>query len=830
MNNFLYHALAAVGAIRSYPAPQPVTWETVFGSGRHNLSGVSVTEYSSLRHSPVWCGVTTLAADVARVPLSLYKVLPNGGKIPFKTHRLYRILHDDANPEMTSYKFRETMQALCLLFGNAYAEIVRTELGDVAGLYPILPSRVVPFREERGGRLRYRVSNPNGGQSVVAPENILHLSSVSFDGIIGESMVSHASESIGLGMAAEKFGAAFFGNGATFGGVASYDQKLDPAQRADIQTAIEAIHQGVDRAHKILVLGMGAKFTERGTKPSDAQMTELRDFQVREVARWLKMPPHKLQDYKDAHFTNVEHSEISYWVGCVGSWFKMWEQELTRKCVKPLEYGQQAIGFNMNAQMRGDSQARGEFYSKMFGIGALSVNDILQLEDMNPIGPSGDLHLVPLNMVPLERYNEMIDAQIEAKKPKEIAAPKPEPAVDEETQRKLVQAIEERDAAVAEARAHQERVREKETEIAAQAGTLEAVRAAAAEQAERANVAGAGRDVAVLEAEEARHAVVAHQAMLEQRQAELAALEAARVALETRAAAAEQATRDASEQAAARARAASAAADARIEQEAARAAEAEAARLSSVEQETTLRQAHEAATRDLAAATARESELSEARAREAEEARAAVAAAEARIAQEAAKVAEAETARLLAVDQEVTLRQAHDTVTRDVAAFTTRATELETDLQKRKDAELDRLTRVVAAHRGLIVHAVQRLLRPEVDRARRRQATPEQLRKWVDAFYVTHRDVCADEFYPAVMTHLAWKRSDEDPRTVARAMAEAHCAQSERELLAVLDGTDDPQDLHVALERVLGRWEQDRPQTAADGLLHDELTYIATFQ
>jgi hypothetical protein len=400
----------------------------------------------------------------------------------------------------------------------------------------------------------------------------------------------------------------------------------------------------------------------------------------------------------------------------------------------------------------------------MFGIGALSVNDILALEDMNPIGPSGDLHLVPLNMVPLERYDEMIDAQIAAKKPKEIAAPKPEPAVDEETQRKLVQALEERDAAVAEARAHQERVREKEAEIATQAGVLEAVRTAAAEQAERAHVAGAGRDVAVLEAEEARRAVVAHQALLEQRQAELTALEAARLELETRAAAAEQATRDASEQAAARAC-------------------------------------------------------------EVEEARAASAAAEARIVEEAARAAEAEAARLSSVEQEATLRQAHEAVTRDVQTFTTRATELESDLQKRKDAELDRLTRVVAAHRGLIVHAVQRLLRPEVDRARRRQATPEQLRKWVDAFYVTHRDVCADEFYPAVMTHLAWKRSDDDPREVARAMAEAHCDDSVRQLQTVLDGSD-PEEFHATLERMLIRWEQERPTQLADKVLHDEVSYI----
>src|SRR5688500_5420517 len=242
----------AWSAVRSFPAPQPVTWETVFGTHAFNPSGVSVNEHTMLHHSPVWAGVSTLSRDVAKLPLILYRNLPNGGKEPFKSHRLYRILHDEWNPEMTSYKARETMQALCLLYRNAYAEIVRNDLGEPAGMYPILPSRVTPVRDDKTGRLAYRVSNPNGGQTYLSSENMIHLSGMSLDGVIGESLAAHANESISLGLAAEKFGGSFFGNGATFGGVIEVPGLLDPVAKTSVREAIEAVHAGVERAHQIL--------------------------------------------------------------------------------------------------------------------------------------------------------------------------------------------------------------------------------------------------------------------------------------------------------------------------------------------------------------------------------------------------------------------------------------------------------------------------------------------------------------------------------------------------------------------------------------------------
>jgi len=772
MRQQLYKMLVAIRAVP--PPPRPLTWESFFGESSSGLAGVSIDESNALNYSPVWCGVSTLSRDVAKLPLEFYRNnTRTGGKDKFKTHNLYRILHDEPNPEMTSFKFRETMQALCLLYGNAYAEIIRDTLGRPAGMYPLVPTRVCPLRTENG-RLFYRVTNYSGGETDVPSANMIHLSSLSTDGVLGHGIVMHARESFGLGVAAEKFGASFFGNGATFGGVVEVPTSLKGVQgeetKDNVRKAIEAVHAGVERAHKILVLGAGSKFTERGTKPNEAQFTETRKFQINEVARWLTMPPHKLGDLENAHFTNIEEQELQYYVGTVSGWLEMWEQELTRKLVSPLEYSQQTIEHNLDGVMRGNSTQRAEFYSKMHAIGAYSINDILRKENMNPIGPEGDMHLVPLNMIPAERYNEWINVTIEAKKapppPKALPAPK-DTDPDEEAERMQALIAEIRSATlrteehVARAVAAESRAAQETTQREAFEAIAARERTAAEESAEALRVARA----ALAEADEVRAAErLAHEAEV-----------AARLEAERRAAASDEARAAVATLADERA-ALVAAADTKL------IAALEEARASDMHRITS--ELIPALVEDLRALSEQTVMVTE------------------------AQRSQVESERLAAESR--------------AQAETTSAA-----LEARKADEIDRLSRVVAAHRALIVDVVARLLRPEVDRARRRQVTPESLRKWAEAFYQTHRDVCAEALYPAVLTHLAWKRSDEDPRTVARALAESHCALSERQLEAVLTGAE-PDEFHGALEQLLLRWEQERPSAVADAILADEILYIGS--
>jgi len=772
MRQQLYDALVALRVLP--PPPPPATWESFFGESGTMLSGVAVDESTALNYSPIWCGVFRLSRDVAKLPLEFYRNTKNGGKEKFKEHRLYRILHDEPNPEMSSFKFRETMQALCLLYGNAYAEIVRDGVGRPAGMYPIVPTRVQPMRSD-AGRLFYRVTNYSGKQTDLPAANMIHLSSLSTDGIIGHGIVMHARESIGLGVATEKFGASFFGNGTTFGGVVEVPGTLKGPEgeqtKENIRKLIEAVHAGVDRAHKILVLGAGSKFTERGTKPNEAQFIETRKFQITETARWLMMPPHKLGDLENAHFTNIEEENIDYHVGTVAGWLEMWEQELTRKLVSPLEYAQQTIEHNTEGALRGDSGKRAEFYSKMYAIGAFSINDILRKENMNPIGPEGDMHLVPLNMIPAERYGDWIDATIAAKKAPPQALP-PDPAADDPKDAERMLAL------------------------------IDEIRAATVRSEEHVTRAVAAEARAAQDSEHAAEWQVTAEREQAAARAAADALSTAQSALGDAQAARDQALRAQGEEARHR------------EEAQARADAAEATRVAAV-----------ASAEERAALVAdAQTQLAAALAQAAQESARADASAEER----ATAVADVQQAQQTIVERDAALAEAQRAAVEAATLTTTVRAQvlvLDTSLMERRAAELDRLTRVVSAHRALIVDVVVRMIRPEVDRARRRQGTPESLRKWADAFYQTHREVCTDALYPAVLTHLAWKRSDEDARVVARSFAEAHCALSERQLETVLTGAE-PEEFHAALEQLLLRWEQERPTALADTILADEIRYI----
>ena len=395
-----------------------------FDGGGSSLAGVSVTEHTALRNSAVWAAVGLISDDVSSLPLMLYKRLENGGKQKFDTHPLYRLLHDEPNPEMSSMVFRRTMQAHVLIWGNGYAEIERDGVGRPVYLWPLEPERVRHDRD-RAGNVIYRVMSASGGEAIIPAADMLHLVGRSHDGSVGSSLVQHARESIGLALAAEQFGSTFFGNGATFGGVISFKGPKPPEMSENgYKESLEARHQGVKRAHKLLALYNDAQYKETGVEPNSAQFLETRQFQILEVCRWFKLPPHKLAHLSDATFSNVEQQNVDYFVSAIRPWLVLWEQELTRKLVRPLERSIQAIEHSVEGFLRGDSAARAAFYRALFDLGAITPNEIRAYENMNPL-PGGDLSFVPANnLVPLEKIGEYADAMIDRLE----AAAKPEPA------------------------------------------------------------------------------------------------------------------------------------------------------------------------------------------------------------------------------------------------------------------------------------------------------------------------------------------------------------------------------------------------------------------
>jgi HK97 family phage portal protein len=478
-----------------------------------NATGVPVNEWTALNYSAVWSAVARIAGDISSLPLFLYRRTKDGGKERYDAHPLYRLLHDQPNPEMTSMVWRRTLQAHALTWGNAYAEIVRDGGGRVIELWPITPDRVLPQRDGRG--LFYRVSNPSGGEIVILPEDMLHLHGLGYDGVLGYSVIHHARESLGLGMATERFGGTFFGNGSTFGGILSHPSTLTEPARKNLRESIDSRHQGVDRAHRFIILEEGLKYEKLGIPPNDAQFLETRKFQLEEVARWFNIPPHKLGALDRATHSNIEQQETDYYISSLGPWLQNWEQELTAKLIARSEVNIQLIEHNLEGKLRGDSTARGEFYSKNFSVAAFTPNEIRAVENRSPIA-GGDEAFVPLNLIPLNLVRPYWEAQIEAKKappsPPNPQASPTDAAMNREDIAKLIDELatarrltQEKEDALDRQRQDVQTLRDEKTQAQTVASTLAAdlatERAAHAESAAQCAVADATIDATRLDLE-----------------------------------------------------------------------------------------------------------------------------------------------------------------------------------------------------------------------------------------------------------------------------------------------------------------------------------------
>src|SRR5262245_13444915 len=286
----------AAQAVRSHwlgpgSSTDPAQSEMLFG-GPRSTAGLAVSEDSALNYAAVWAATRLISECVSSIPLFLYR-RDGKGKSRFEEHRLFRILHDEFNPEMSSMVARETLQAHVLLWGNAYAEIQRDASGRVAALWPITPNRVQPYRDPQlpGRPLRYAVTDEAGRSVTLRPDELLHIPGLGFDGVKGYSVVRRAREAIGLGLGTERFGAAFFGSGSTMAGVIEYPSTLTDTALKNFRDRWNAAHQGVDKAHQVAVLEGGMTWKKTGIAPDDAQFLETRKFQTVEIARWFNLPP-----------------------------------------------------------------------------------------------------------------------------------------------------------------------------------------------------------------------------------------------------------------------------------------------------------------------------------------------------------------------------------------------------------------------------------------------------------------------------------------------------------------------------------------------------------
>ena len=378
-------------------------------------SGKAVTECSAMQMTAVYSCVRILSEAVAGLPLHFYKYTDSGGKAMAHDHPLYRLLHDEPNPEMSSFVFRETLMTHLLLWGNAYAQIIRNGKNEIVALYPLMPNKMSVDRDE-SGRLYYTYYR--GSDEAIKdkefavtlqPTDVLHIPGLGFDGLVGYSPIAMAKNAIGMAIACEEYGAKFFANGAAPGGVLEHPGTIKDPQR--VRESWQSTFGGSGNANKIAVLEEGMKYTPIGISPEQAQFLETRKFQINEIARIFRVPPHMVGDLEKSSFSNIEQQSLEFVKYTLDPWVIRWEQSIQRSLLSKDEKAAYFVKFNLEGLLRGDYQSRMNGYAIGRQNGWMSANDIRELENLDriPAEDGGDLYLINGNMLPLQNAGAFAD-------------------------------------------------------------------------------------------------------------------------------------------------------------------------------------------------------------------------------------------------------------------------------------------------------------------------------------------------------------------------------------------------------------------------------------
>ena len=369
-----------------------------FGS---SMSGKSVTPSSAIQVSAVYACVRVIAETIASLPLHVYESTDAGSR-KANEHPLYRLLHDEPNTEMTSFIWREVMLSHLLLYGNSYCQILRSGRSKIVGLYPLLPDHMAVDRDTKG-KLTYTYTTSEGRMEQLNPEDVLHIPGLGFDGVMGYSPIALEKAAIGLGIAAEEYGSKFFQNGARPSGILTHPNTVkDPAA---LRASWNAAYGGSGNASRVAVLEEGMTFVPLSMPNNEAQFLETRKFQVTEICRIFRVPPHMIGDLERATFSNIESQNISFAVHTIRPWLVRIEQAINKTLIPENEKGRYYVQFNIDGLMRGDYKSRMEGYAIARQNGWMSANDIRALENLNSIAAEegGDAYLVNGNMIPISQ-------------------------------------------------------------------------------------------------------------------------------------------------------------------------------------------------------------------------------------------------------------------------------------------------------------------------------------------------------------------------------------------------------------------------------------------
>jgi HK97 family phage portal protein len=381
--------------------------ERVPGATRYiwvpQFAGVRVTAESALQISAVFACMSVISKALASSVWDVFEQAADGARVPARDSKLFALLNISPNPEMTAFEFREALLIAALGWHGGYAEIERDPVGRPLNLWPLHPDRVRADRDAAGD-LVYRVHNETSAESVIAGRDMFRIHGPGLDGLIGFEMSQIAQAAFAHSVATERFGAAFFGNGAQMGAVLESDQNITPEQKKELQEGLDAQHKGPAMAHKTLVLGGGLKWKQQAIEPEKAQFVETRQLLIEEVCRFFGVPPHKIAHLLRSTNNNIEHQGIEFVRDGLTPWAERLRQEADRK-LRPVNKRGMRTRLDLEWLAEGDARTKAESDAMLVNAGIMNRNEVRRRRGLDGI-PDGDKFTVPLNMTTLEKLGE----------------------------------------------------------------------------------------------------------------------------------------------------------------------------------------------------------------------------------------------------------------------------------------------------------------------------------------------------------------------------------------------------------------------------------------
>lgn len=390
------------------PSTKLSEWFESFGFGKSDAD-VTVNDETAQTLSAVYRAITLYSSTMASLELGVFKSLQNGDRQQITDHPGARLLTVEPNRVMTAFEFIEALQKYPLTWGNGYAYIHKNIKGEPTELQIYPASEVVVKASEDKRDIFYNLGKDREG---VPGRSVLHIKGIG-DGFVGVSPIDVARNSLGGGIAVQKYGNKFFANGALQSGVLMYPGQLSTKAQDNLRAAWKKKHGGLKgtEAGGTMVLEEGMKYQPISIPPEQAQFLQSRKFTVEEVARWFGLPPHLLFSSERNSYNSNEQQGIEYVVYSLRPWIKRWEAELNRKLLTEDEKkAGYYFRFNIESLLRGDSQSRATYLISLVNNGIITRNEARNIERLNRYPhKNADKLTVQMQNIPIddiELYNK----------------------------------------------------------------------------------------------------------------------------------------------------------------------------------------------------------------------------------------------------------------------------------------------------------------------------------------------------------------------------------------------------------------------------------------